>query len=404
MQGDVRVDANFATSALTGTLSSLFGTNGAGTDVVLNDVTFSATILSGTNSFSGTTTATSAPPLPGTYALKAGATGTIDGMFYGPKADELAGVWTLSDGTASEIGSFAAVSEPVNSPAPGSYGATPRPAQIATTGGPTLDGSNGPLPLNLSFPALTSSLQVAPNSVSAVTGNQSATVSIASDALHIVIPSVNIDASFPISGPANQSIPSEFALSYVALGQWYGKPNSSESCIDCAASSGRSLTLGVFGYETPASAMPTSGSANYSGAGAVRGTVFVPETGGIYSAPLIGDANLSVNFATGSVSGGFTKMKAIDPCFGNTDWNDVSVNASHHFRDEQVQRFDRGQPAAAIFELLRFKGLRHWNNQRRVLRARRAEYRSHLDSERRDKVCPRRCRGRALNLSRESAV
>ena len=86
--------------------------------------------------------------------------------------------------------------------------------------------------------------------------------------------------------------------------------------------------MGLFGYETPAAAMPTSGSANYSGAGAVRGTVFFPDTGGIQSVPLTGDANLSVNFATGSVSGGFTKMKAIDPCFGPTDWNDVSVNAS----------------------------------------------------------------------------
>ena len=169
---------------------------------------------------------------------------------------------------------------------------------------------------------------MAPNSVSAVTSNQSATVTVGSDALHVVIPSVNIDASFPIPSPPNLQIPNEFALSYVALGQWYGKPNSAVSCNDCATSSGGSLSVGVFGFETPATAMPTSGSANYAGAGAVRGTVFFPDTGGIFSAPLTGDANLSVNFATGSISGGFKNMKAIDPCFGPSDWNDVSVNAS----------------------------------------------------------------------------
>ena len=58
----------------------------------------------GTNSFSGSTGAATAPA--GTYTLKGTANGHIDGAFYGPNANELGAVWTLSngDGTGAAIG------------------------------------------------------------------------------------------------------------------------------------------------------------------------------------------------------------------------------------------------------------------------------------------------------------
>lgn len=71
-----------------------------------NDVSLNASIAPGTSRFSGSTAATSAP---GTgFSLAGSATGHIDGAFYGPAAQNLGAVWSLSDGTGSAIGVIAA--------------------------------------------------------------------------------------------------------------------------------------------------------------------------------------------------------------------------------------------------------------------------------------------------------
>lgn len=67
-----------------------------------NDVAFSSTIAG--NGFSGTASVTSAPG--GLYSLGAGATGTVEGRFFGPAAQEAGAVWTLFDGTKSAIGTL----------------------------------------------------------------------------------------------------------------------------------------------------------------------------------------------------------------------------------------------------------------------------------------------------------
>jgi hypothetical protein len=41
-------------------------------------------------------------------SLSASATGHIDGAFYGPAAQNLGAVWSLSDGTGSALGSVVA--------------------------------------------------------------------------------------------------------------------------------------------------------------------------------------------------------------------------------------------------------------------------------------------------------
>jgi hypothetical protein len=71
-----------------------------------NDVSVNASIAAGTNKFSGTTGVTSTPQ--NTFSLKGSAIGSINGAFYGPAAEELGAIWTLSDGTISAIGGLAA--------------------------------------------------------------------------------------------------------------------------------------------------------------------------------------------------------------------------------------------------------------------------------------------------------
>jgi len=73
-----------------------------------NTVALSATIGASRNTFSGTTTAASAPG--GAYGLNANATGHIDGAFYRPNGQELGAIWSLSnhDNTGSALGELAA--------------------------------------------------------------------------------------------------------------------------------------------------------------------------------------------------------------------------------------------------------------------------------------------------------
>ena len=65
--------------------------------------------ISGGN-FAGTTAATSAPGTQG--SLTGSAIGTFAGLFFGPAAQELGAVWTLSDGTATVIGTIGAKTGP----------------------------------------------------------------------------------------------------------------------------------------------------------------------------------------------------------------------------------------------------------------------------------------------------
>jgi hypothetical protein len=67
-----------------------------------NDVSVNASIAAGTNKFTGTTAVTSVPE--GMFSLNSSATGSINGAFYGPAAENLGAVWTLSDGKNSAIG------------------------------------------------------------------------------------------------------------------------------------------------------------------------------------------------------------------------------------------------------------------------------------------------------------
>ena len=103
---------NFGTKALTGSFTNLAITGGypEGSKYTgllqptLNDVSFTGSIDTTRNWFSGTTGVTNQPA--GQQAFAPGASGSITGMFYGPAANEVGGVWTLSDSVRRLIGSF----------------------------------------------------------------------------------------------------------------------------------------------------------------------------------------------------------------------------------------------------------------------------------------------------------
>jgi hypothetical protein len=101
--GDAALTAHFGSGNVTGNFTHMNTYTQAQT-APWNDVSISASIAAGSNSFSGSTAAASAPG--GSFALKNSATGHIDGAFYGPNANELGAVWTLSngDGSGSAIG------------------------------------------------------------------------------------------------------------------------------------------------------------------------------------------------------------------------------------------------------------------------------------------------------------
>jgi len=94
--GDASFTANFDTGKLTGTFTNMIviTQNGANTAQPWNDVSVSASIAQ--NQFSGIAVAAK-PSAVGPYTVTNGANGKFDGGFFGPNAEQLAGVWSLTD-------------------------------------------------------------------------------------------------------------------------------------------------------------------------------------------------------------------------------------------------------------------------------------------------------------------
>jgi hypothetical protein len=92
--GNAQIIANFATQSVTANLTNLSTQN------ILTNAVGSLPNLSGTSTISGNSYA---GPIAGT-----GLTGTINGNFYGPAAQETAGVWQASGGGNAWLGSYGA--------------------------------------------------------------------------------------------------------------------------------------------------------------------------------------------------------------------------------------------------------------------------------------------------------
>ncbi len=211
----------------------------------------------------------------------------------------------------------------VTAPGPASFGASPAPPQIAVNGAATFDGTAGSYPSGITFPVLYTALQytLQPNGekglapVSAASGS-TITVPGAQNARYVLSVPLFVPGDCLVCDGTDASHLGLTNLSYVTLGGW-SVSNQSQSAIQF-----------LFGYETPASSVPAAGHASFSGT--ATGDVYVPANGQILQSHLSGDATLSVDFASGKITGGFTNTHYI-PVGGNSaavPWNDVSVNAS----------------------------------------------------------------------------
>ncbi len=110
-------------------------------------------------------------------------------------------------------------------------------------------------------------------------------------------------------------------MTYTLLGAWTYVP-----------ASGGTSYLGqvVTGYNSPVSAVPSTGTGNYTGngtSGGVVGAYFVPSgTGTVQSGTLAGNVAMSVNFSGNTASGTFSNMKATPAGSSTaTAWNDVTL-------------------------------------------------------------------------------
>jgi hypothetical protein len=101
--GKANFSVDFASGNVTGAFTQQWEASSSGP---WNDVSVNASIAAGTSKFSGTTGVTSAPVGP--FTLKASATGRIDGGFYGPAAQNIGALWSLTDGTTTAVGGVAA--------------------------------------------------------------------------------------------------------------------------------------------------------------------------------------------------------------------------------------------------------------------------------------------------------
>jgi C-lobe and N-lobe beta barrels of Tf-binding protein B len=104
--GDVQVSVDFSTRVVTGTLTKL----GLGSDNYihgpLNDFAFSAILDQPGNTFTAPVRVTTPPGTSSAFSTDA--SGVISGRLFGPNANEVGAVWTLSDTSHRLVGSFAA--------------------------------------------------------------------------------------------------------------------------------------------------------------------------------------------------------------------------------------------------------------------------------------------------------
>ena len=89
--------ANFGSRTVMGSVTGLTAKGAP-----WNNFSFNSTIAG--NAFSGTTLVTNSPT--GAPSLTSNATGTLEGRFFGPSAQEAGAVWTLFDGSKAAIGTL----------------------------------------------------------------------------------------------------------------------------------------------------------------------------------------------------------------------------------------------------------------------------------------------------------
>lgn len=219
----------------------------------------------------------------------------------------------------------------VSAPAAASAPAVPAFPQ-AVAGGPTIAA-----PGSTVLPLL-QAVQVATTSTSTIgpdtaTMNGGATLILDPGAsratLNVVNSAVGVSNAVLTRGPqtvfyetsGSTVIRLEFAaLEWTAYGSWLAYPGGTNP-----VTTGHTANF-VTGFQTPGSAVPTTGSASYTGN--TFGYVYTEAYPGV-SDTLAGTVDLLANFANGTIIGTLTNMIAGDPWYtGAYPWNSVSLSAS----------------------------------------------------------------------------
>jgi hypothetical protein len=368
LEGDVSLTANFANSRITGTATNIIATDSENRTSNWNGFSIDASIRgSDPKDFEGSTITSSAPAT--TYALQSGAAGRVGGYLFGPSMETIGAVWSLgnSDNSGAAYGLIGADRAGGNviplsaqylsfllphfnwtnggvpsipAPQPATKDAASTPSLFATPGGRTLDNSVAPLfepnvsPLvDAWFPIWVSGLRFSATEILPFTNGAGArfTVSNPGNRIWLVIPALDMDSSIDIvpgkkisdpASSANQGTGAGFVnygLSYTGLGAW--------SRVNSGTGVQTSAGFFSYGFETPAGAMPGTGTASYSQTGGAAATAFIPSGTNVVEATVSGDASLSVNFSNGTIGGTLTNMSAYSSG-ASTAWNDVSVSAS----------------------------------------------------------------------------
>jgi hypothetical protein len=342
--GTAGITANFATGVLTGSLTGMNLTPVAGgAEAPWDTVDLTATISGA--SFAGSTSvdATSVPH-SGAFVLKSTATGFLNGQFYGPTPSELAGVWTLYDGSETALGVISAGPKAppeggffiVGAPDTPTVGVNPptTPAhglQTAAPGGPSFTGTPSlPAPGTV-FAATQTAMQVTPTFAVAddatTAGGLTETV-LSKGGYELKIPSLGIDEHVPASGDVTLAdgghlrltnlSPGGNLLNFVNFNQW--------SLLDSNGQLTSETGFAMIGYQTPLASMPSSGTATYSGVNNVSGTLFVTLGSEGSQEAFNGNGSMTANFATGTASGSFTSLNYHSADV--TGWNTVNFSAS----------------------------------------------------------------------------
>lgn len=369
--GDATLTVDFTNETFSGRLTNMSATYNHQTSA-WNDISFSgeiATYLSnGDGTLVGTSQVTSAPNT--TYAMSASGSGGISGQLFGPTGEETAAVWWINDNKYHSAGGVFGVQRTGTSAAskdvapftntlpsnPGTTAGTPsvgtpdaaaKDSTIAKLeampGGPNFTGTGGDYPDGLlgtiRFPARLTALQFTNAGVVGATDATGATIIVDQNSSNLkrateitaYIPALGLNLEIPLTGFSGATgyvadplagdvigyATAKFGLEYTALGAWleptFTPPNTTGYF--------------AFGYETPVSNVPTSGTGTYAGNGTVVGTVLRPDGDTVDEAVVGGDAALTADFGTGAISGTFTNMHSYTST--NTDvWNDVSVTGA----------------------------------------------------------------------------
>ena len=317
------LNANFATNALTGSITginaySVSGGGSAGTTQTslgsVNNINLTGTISG--SSFTGTTSASSTA---GTAFNIAGATGSLSGGFYGPTAQEAAGVFNLSTTTSGTLtttvlGSFGAKQQSSQFVASATLGGTQ--TAITATLNTALFGNIQPVnasTLTSSVPdgfIATGTIATPGGVVTVQAGGSKAittTGTAAGQAGHVVAGDFSILAStdprITTAGSGSfESFAASVGLSYAGFGDWSLNPSSNGLPTYVG------VTAGAQAGQLQTSAMPTTGSATYTG-GAVGYVLQTPGTGGANNAAQFwGTSSLTASFSSGggSITGGIT--------------------------------------------------------------------------------------------------